>query len=114
MPASFHEILFPLDVALGARGGPERRTEIVTTGSGLEERNARWAHARRKWNAGLRREIRRRARGGWSAFSRNGAAGFTAFAGATGSIILPARRTFRRRPISSSARVTDRMRVFSW
>ncbi len=52
MPASFHEILFPLDVALGARGGPERRTEIVTTGSGLEERNARWAHARRKWNAG--------------------------------------------------------------
>ena len=52
MPAAFHEILFPLDVALGARGGPERRTEIVTTGSGREERNARWAHARRKWNAG--------------------------------------------------------------
>jgi uncharacterized protein (TIGR02217 family) len=51
MPA-FHEVLFPLDVALGARGGPERRTEIVTTGSGREERNARWAHARRKWNAG--------------------------------------------------------------
>jgi len=51
MPA-FHEILFPLDVALGARGGPERRTEIVTTGSGREERNARWAHARRRWNAG--------------------------------------------------------------
>jgi len=52
MPAAFHEVLFPLDVALGARGGPERRTEIVTTGSGREERNARWAHARRKWNAG--------------------------------------------------------------
>jgi uncharacterized protein (TIGR02217 family) len=51
MPA-FHEILFPLDIALGARGGPERRTEIVTTGSGREERNARWAHARRRWNAG--------------------------------------------------------------
>ncbi|MBX3550185.1 MAG: DUF2460 domain-containing protein [Xanthobacteraceae bacterium] len=49
---SFHEIAFPLDVALGARGGPERRTEIVTTGSGREERNARWAHARRRWNAG--------------------------------------------------------------
>jgi uncharacterized protein (TIGR02217 family) len=45
-------VLFPLDIALGARGGPERRTEIVTTGSGREERNARWAHARRKWNAG--------------------------------------------------------------
>ena len=51
MPA-FHEILFPLDVALGARGGPERRTEVVTVGSGREERNARWAHARRRWNAG--------------------------------------------------------------
>ena len=51
MPA-FHEVLFPLDVALGARGGPERRTEVVTTGSGREERNARWAHARRRWNAG--------------------------------------------------------------
>jgi uncharacterized protein (TIGR02217 family) len=51
MPA-FHEVTFPLDVALGARGGPERRTEIVTTGSGREERNARWAHARRRWNAG--------------------------------------------------------------
>lgn len=51
MPA-FHETTFPLDVALGARGGPERRTEIVTVGSGREERNARWAHARRRWNAG--------------------------------------------------------------
>jgi uncharacterized protein (TIGR02217 family) len=51
MPA-FHEITFPLDVALGARGGPERRTEIVTVGSGREERNARWAHSRRRWNAG--------------------------------------------------------------
>ncbi len=51
MPA-FHEILFPLDIALGSRGGPERKTEIVTTGSGREERNARWAHARRRWNAG--------------------------------------------------------------
>jgi len=51
MPA-FHEIVFPLDIALGARGGPERRTEIVTTGSGREERNARWMHARRRWNAG--------------------------------------------------------------
>lgn len=49
---AFHEILFPLDIALGARGGPERRTEIVTAGSGREERNARWAHARRRWNAG--------------------------------------------------------------
>ena len=33
-------------------GGPERRTEIVTLGSGRERRNARWAHARRRYDAG--------------------------------------------------------------
>jgi uncharacterized protein (TIGR02217 family) len=49
---SFHEALFPTDVSLGARGGPERRTEIVMTGSGREERNQRWSRSRRKWNAG--------------------------------------------------------------
>ncbi len=48
----FHDIRFPLDTAIRARGGPERRTEIVTLGSGREERNARWAHARRRYDAG--------------------------------------------------------------
>jgi uncharacterized protein (TIGR02217 family) len=50
--AAFHEILFPLDVALGSAGGPERRTEIVALASGREERNARWAHSRRRYDAG--------------------------------------------------------------
>ncbi|RAI36829.1 glycoside hydrolase family 24 [Rhodoplanes elegans] len=50
--AAFHEVLFPLDVALKSAGGPERRTEIVTLGSGREERNARWAHSRRRYDAG--------------------------------------------------------------
>ncbi|MDC7788692.1 DUF2460 domain-containing protein [Rhodoplanes sp. TEM] len=50
--AAFHEVLFPLDIALRSAGGPERRTEIVTLGSGREERNARWAHSRRKYDAG--------------------------------------------------------------
>jgi uncharacterized protein (TIGR02217 family) len=50
---SFHEVLFPTAIALGATGGPERRTEIVQLASGFEERNALWAHARRRWNAGL-------------------------------------------------------------
>lgn len=49
---SFHLTRFPLDVALGARGGPERLTDVVTLASGAEERNARWAHARRRYNAG--------------------------------------------------------------
>jgi len=51
MPA-FHEILFPLDIALGSAGGPERRTEIVALASGRGERNARWAHSRRRYDAG--------------------------------------------------------------
>ena len=49
---AFHAVRFPLDVALGARGGPERVTDIVTLASGREERNSRWAHARRRYNAG--------------------------------------------------------------
>ncbi len=49
---SFHEVLFPLDIALKSAGGPERRTEIVVLGSGREERNARWAHSRRRYDAG--------------------------------------------------------------
>lgn len=51
MPA-FHETLFPLDIALGAAGGPERATEIVTTLTGREERNTRLKHSRRRWDAG--------------------------------------------------------------
>ena len=49
---SFHEIRFPTTVSLGAHGGPERRTDVVVLGSGFEERNARWAHSRRSFNAG--------------------------------------------------------------
>ena len=49
---TFHDVRFPTDISLGARGGPERRTEIVVLGSGHEERNTRWAHSRRKYNAG--------------------------------------------------------------
>jgi len=52
MPTAFHEILFPLDVALKSAGGPERRTDIVVLGSGAEERNARWVHSRRRYDAG--------------------------------------------------------------
>jgi len=52
MPVDFHEVRFPLAVALGGQGGPERLTEIVTLGSGRERRNARWAQARRRYDAG--------------------------------------------------------------
>jgi uncharacterized protein (TIGR02217 family) len=53
MVSQFHEIRFPIDVSLGRRGGPRRRTDIVTLASGREERNARWAHSLRRYDAGL-------------------------------------------------------------
>jgi uncharacterized protein (TIGR02217 family) len=49
---SFHDVLFPLDIALKSAGGPQRRTDVVTLGSGAEERNTRWAHSRRRYDAG--------------------------------------------------------------
>ena len=49
---AFHEILFPLDIALKSAGGPQRRTDVVALGSGAEERNTRWAHSRRRYDAG--------------------------------------------------------------
>jgi uncharacterized protein (TIGR02217 family) len=50
--AAFHEVRFPTDISLGARGGPERRTDVVTMRSAAEERNSIWAGSRRKFNAG--------------------------------------------------------------
>lgn len=49
---AFHEIRFPTAISFGATGGPERRTEVVTLGSGYEERNSRWADSRRRYDAG--------------------------------------------------------------
>lgn len=48
----FHDIRFPFAVAIGAVGGPQRRTEIVTLLSGREERNSPWADSLRRWDAG--------------------------------------------------------------
>ncbi|WP_300529549.1 DUF2460 domain-containing protein [Maricaulis sp.] len=48
--SGFHEVSFPFRIALGAVGGPERRTEIVPLVSGREERNTPWQHSRRRWD----------------------------------------------------------------
>ena len=48
----FHEVSFPLPLALAASGGPERRTEVVPLASGGEARNAVWAGSRRRWDVG--------------------------------------------------------------
>ena len=50
---AFDEIRFPVAISRGSSGGPERRTEIVTTASGHEERNTRWADSKRRYNAGF-------------------------------------------------------------
>jgi uncharacterized protein (TIGR02217 family) len=50
---AFHEVRFPANLSFGAIGGPERRTEIVAMASGFEERNTPWAHARRRYDAGM-------------------------------------------------------------
>lgn len=54
---AFHDIRFPDDISRGARGGPERRTQIVELANGDEERNSPWADSRRRYDAayGVRR-----------------------------------------------------------
>ncbi len=54
---AFHEVRFPHTISRGARGGPERRTQIVELASGDEERNAAWANSRRRYDVsyGIRR-----------------------------------------------------------
>ena len=52
MTDGFHDVSFPLGVSFGATVGPEWQNEIVTLTSGMEKRNARWAHSRRHFDAG--------------------------------------------------------------
>lgn len=49
---AFHEIRFPTTIAFHSTGGPERKTEIVTLGSGYEERNGVWVNSRRRYDVG--------------------------------------------------------------
>ena len=54
---AFHEVRFPDNISRGARGGPERRTQVVELASCDEERNASWANSRRSYDVayGIRR-----------------------------------------------------------
>lgn len=49
---SFHEVRLPVRLAFGSTGGVERRTEIVTLGSGFERRSTPWAQGRRRYLIG--------------------------------------------------------------
>jgi uncharacterized protein (TIGR02217 family) len=86
---AFHEVRFPDDISRGARGGPERRTQVVELASGDEERNASWADSRRRYDAayGIRRADDLAA---LIAFLRRGTVGSMAFAGRTGATTAPA------------------------
>ena len=52
MSSGFHEVSFPMSLAFGTTGGPERRNDIVLLSNGFESRNARWRSARRRFDAG--------------------------------------------------------------
>ena len=52
MPA-FHDVRFPLELGYGATGGPQFSTQVITTGSGAEQRNSSWADARLRYDAGV-------------------------------------------------------------
>jgi uncharacterized protein (TIGR02217 family) len=49
----FDNVRFPTAISRGSTGTAERRTDVVTTASGREERNARWANSKRSYNAGF-------------------------------------------------------------
>lgn len=49
---AFHNISFPLKLARGAVGGPERVTEVVALANGREVRNTSLSRSRRRWDVG--------------------------------------------------------------
>lgn len=49
---AFHDVRLPARLAFGSTGGVERRTEIVTLGSGFERRSTPWAQGRRRYLIG--------------------------------------------------------------
>lgn len=50
MKIDFTEERFPEDISFGAVGGPEYKTEILSSISGTEYRNIRWSNSRSKYN----------------------------------------------------------------
>lgn len=49
---AFHEVRLPARLAFGSTGGVERRTEVLTLGSGFERRSTPWAEGRRRYLIG--------------------------------------------------------------
>ena len=49
---AFHEVRLPVRLAFGSTGGVERRTDVVTLGSGFERRSSPWSQGRRRYLIG--------------------------------------------------------------
>lgn len=47
---AYHNDLFPLDIAYGARGGPMFNTTVLELASGYEKRNQNWQKVRARYN----------------------------------------------------------------
>jgi uncharacterized protein (TIGR02217 family) len=50
--SAFHDVRFPIALALDASGGPEWRNEVIGMLSGREKRNARQSASRRRYDVG--------------------------------------------------------------
>src|SRR5690625_2750389 len=111
---AFHEVRFPENISRGARGGPERRTQIVELASGDEERNASWANSRRRYDVAYGICCTDDLAAVVAFFeARNGR--LHGFGSRTGPTTSPAcRRARHRRPISRSAPPTVRRPPSSW
>lgn len=47
---SYHDDLFPIGIAYGARGGPQFNTTVLELASGYEKRNINWSKVRARYN----------------------------------------------------------------
>lgn len=47
---SYHDDLFPIGIAYGARGGPMFNTTVLELASGYEKRNINWSKVRARYN----------------------------------------------------------------
>lgn len=50
--ATFHEVRLPVDLELGAVGGPQFKTTVLELYSGYEQRNVNWSRTRGQWDVG--------------------------------------------------------------
>ena len=47
---AFHNVQFPTDISYGSSGGPGWKTSVIELSSGAEQRVAKWAYPRRKYD----------------------------------------------------------------